>query len=64
MREIVPMKKDKKKPRKNHVISTRISNDEMLRLEMQSRSSNKSISDLMREALQSIAPPETSYTNS
>ena len=58
------MKKDKKKPRKNHVISTRISSDEMLRLEMKSRSSNKSISDLMREALQSIAPPETSYTNS
>ena len=58
------MKREKKKPSKNHVISTRISSDELRRLEMQSRSSNKSISDLMREALQVIAPPETSYPNS
>ena len=58
------MKKDKKTPRKNHVISTRISCDDLQRLEMKSRSSNKSISDLMREALHAIAPPETSYPNS
>jgi hypothetical protein len=58
------MKQDKKKPRKNHVISTRISGDDLQRLEMKSRSSNKSISDLMREALHAIAPPETSYPNS
>ena len=58
------MKKDKKKPRKNHVISTRISCDELRLLEMKSRSSNKSISDLMREALHAIAFPETSYPNS
>ena len=58
------MKKDQKKTRKNHVISTRISSDELQRLEMKSRSSNKSISDLMREALRAIAPPETSYPNS
>ena len=64
MREIVAMKKDKKKSSKNHVISTRISGDELQRLEMKSRSSNKSISDLMREALHTIAPPETSYPNS
>ena len=57
------MKKEKQKPRKNHVISTRISSDELQRLEMKSRSSNKSISDLMREALHAIAPPETSYPN-
>ena len=64
MREIVSMKKVKKKSSKNHVISTRISGDELRRLEMKSRSSNKSISDLMREALRAIAPPETSYPNS
>jgi hypothetical protein len=58
------MKKEKKKSRKNHVISTRISGDELQLLEMKSRSSNKSISDLMREALQSIAPPGTSSPNS
>ena len=58
------MKKEKKKSHKNHVISTRISSDELQRLEMKSRSSNKSISDLMREALQAIAPPGTSYPNS
>jgi hypothetical protein len=58
------MKKGQKKPRKNHVISTRISSDELRRLEMKSRSSNRSISDLMREALYIIAPPETSYPNS
>ena len=58
------MKKDKKKSRKNHVISTRISCDELQRLEMKSRSSNKSISDLLREALHAIAPPENSYPNS
>ena len=58
------MKKEKKKPRKNHVISTRISSDELRRLEMKSRSSNKTISDLMREALQAITPPGTSYPNS
>jgi hypothetical protein len=58
------MKQDKKKLRKNHVISTRISGDDLQRLEMKSRSSNKSISDLMREALHAIAPPETSYPNS
>ena len=58
------MKKTTKKIRKDHIISTRISCDELRRLEMKSRSSNKSISDLMREALYSIAPPETSYPNS
>ena len=58
------MKKEKKKSSKNHVISTRISCDELRRLEMKSRSSNKSISDLMREALRAIAPPETGYPNS
>ncbi|PKN12534.1 MAG: CopG family transcriptional regulator [Deltaproteobacteria bacterium HGW-Deltaproteobacteria-4] len=58
------MKKEKKKPRKDHIISTRISGDELQRLEMKSRSSNKSISDLLREALHAIAPPETSYPNS
>ena len=58
------MKKEKKKSHKNHVISTRISGDDLQRLEMKSRSSNKSISDLMREALHAIAPPETSYPNS
>jgi hypothetical protein len=58
------MKKEKKKPRKNHVISTRISCDDLQLLEMKSRSSNKSISDLMREALHIIAPPGTSYPNS
>jgi hypothetical protein len=58
------MKKDQKKPRKKHVISTRISGDELQRLEMKSRSSNKTISDLLREALHAIAPPETSYPNS
>jgi hypothetical protein len=58
------MNKEQKKPRKNHVISTRISGDELQLLEMKSRSSNKSISDLMREALQAIAPPGTGYPNS
>jgi hypothetical protein len=58
------MNKEQKKPRKNHVISTRISGDELRLLEMKSRSSNKSISDLMREALHAIAPPGTSYPNS
>jgi hypothetical protein len=58
------MKKEKKKPRKDHIISTRISGDELHRLEMKSRSSNKSISDLLREALHAIAPPEKSYPNS
>ena len=58
------MKKQSKTIRKNHVISTRISGDELRRLEMKSRSSNKSISDLMREALRAIAPPEISYPNS
>jgi hypothetical protein len=58
------MKKDQNKSRKKHVISTRISCDELRLLEMKSRSSNKSISDLMREALRSMTPPETSYPNS
>ena len=57
------MKKEKKKPRKDHIVSTRISCDELQRLEMKSRSSNKSISDLLREALHAIAPPENSYPN-
>ncbi|MDZ4185971.1 MAG: hypothetical protein U1D97_13475 [Desulfuromonadales bacterium] len=60
----LPMKKEKKNPRKDHIISTRISGDQLQRLEMKSRSSNKSISDLLREALQAIAPPEKSYPNS
>lgn len=58
------MKKEKNKPRKKHIISTRISCDELQRLEVKSRSSNKSISDLLREALHAIAPPENSYPNS
>jgi hypothetical protein len=58
------MKKEKKKPRKDHIISTRISGDELQRLEMKSRSSNKSISDLLRAALHAIAPPEHSDPNS
>ena len=58
------MKKEKKKSLKNHVISARISVDELRRLEMTSRKRNKSISDLLREALQAIAPPEKSYPNS
>ena len=58
------MKKEKKISQKKHVISTRISCDELQRLEMRSRSSNKSISDLMREALNFIAPHESSYPNS
>ena len=64
MRKIVSMKKEKNKIRKDHVISARISCDELQLLEMKSRSTNKSISDLMREALHSIAFPETSYPNS
>ena len=58
------MKRAQKKIRKDHVISTRISDDELLLLEMTSRSTNKSISDLMREALHSIAPHGTGYINS
>jgi len=56
--------KREKKSRKDHVISTRISSDELHNLEMKARSSNKSISDLMREALHSIAPHGTGYINS
>ena len=58
------MNKANKKIRKDHVISTRISNDELLVLEMTSRSTNRSISDLMREALHAIAPLGSSYPNS
>ena len=58
------MNKANKKIRKDHVISTRISNDELLVLEMTSRSTNRSISDLMREALHAIDPLGSSYPNS
>ena len=58
------MRRTNKKTRKDHVISTRISGDELQLLAMKSQSSNKSISDLMREALRVIAPPETGYPNS
>ena len=58
-----PMNRANKKIRKDHVISTRISDEELLVLEMKSRSTNKSISDLMREALHAIAPLGSSYPN-
>ncbi len=58
------MEKGKKIPKPN-VLSIRITDDELLSLEQLSRITNKKISDLMREALQTIAPPrKRCYNNS
>ena len=41
---------------KDHVVSMRVSNEEKLALEEMTRDSNKSISRLMREAIQLYTP--------
>ena len=53
------MGKYKKNPRYN-VLSIRISDEELEALASESHNTNKSISDLMREALYKIVPRPTS----
>ena len=56
------MGKYKENPR-YHVLSIRISDNEFEALAYESHTSNKSISDLMREALLTIASPAVSMHN-
>jgi len=63
MRKTARMGKHKKHP-KYHVISMRITDEELAALAVESHTTNKSISDLMREALHTIVPSSTScYDN-
>ena len=56
------MRRHKANPKYN-VISIRITDEEREALKSRSNSTNRTISDLMREALQKITPPAvTSYT--
>jgi hypothetical protein len=55
------MGKCKKHP-KNHIVSIRITDEELVALASTSNDTNKSISDLMREALHKIVlSPESCY---
>lgn len=57
------MGKYKENPKYN-VLSIRISDDELEALASESHNTNKSISDLMREALHVIVPPAESCYDS
>ena len=48
----------KKHPRYN-VVSIRVSDEERENLEMMARETNKKVSELMREAIQTMAPRKT-----
>ncbi|MCM0080426.1 DUF6290 family protein [Geomonas sp. Red32] len=51
------MAKSKKHPRYN-VVSVRVSDEERQMLEKLSAEENKKVSELIREALQTMAPPK------
>lgn len=51
------MAKSKKQPRYN-VVSVRVSDEERQLLEKLSAEENKKVSDLIREALQTMTPPK------
>ncbi len=53
------MGKYKKNPKYN-IISIRVSDEELKAIAHESQTTNRTISDLMREALHKIVPPSTS----